>query len=175
MARAPQAAISQSQAIITDIAVGVVAGLAAAGAMHLFQMAWAKAVEPPSGTPATAKAADKLSEGARGKRISKGHRQIASNGVHYFTGALLGAAYGLIAGLQPVLTTGRGLLFGVGTWLVGDELAVPALGLSPPPSDVDAKLHAYGALSHAVFGLALDHVRRHLNERIAQARLSQQD
>jgi len=91
--------------------------------------------------------------------------------VHYLTGAAIGGVYGLIAGLMPAATLGRGILFGASTWLMGDELAVPALKLGPPAEDVDAQQHTYSALSHAVFALTLDQVRRFLNQRLAQRRL----
>lgn len=170
MARDPKANISYPQAVLEDVAVGIAAGVVAAGAMHLFQVAWAKAVKAPSGTPATAKAADAVSEAVQDRPVRKGYRHIASNSVHYLTGAAIGGAYGLLAGLMPGITLGRGFLFGASTWLMGDEVAVPALDLGPPPSEVEGQTHVYGALSHAVFALTLDQVRRILNQRIAQQR-----
>lgn len=161
---------SYSQAVVTDIAVGMVAGLAAAGAMHLFQVGWAKFIKAPTEMPATAKAADTVADAVTGDEVPEGYRVAASNCVHYVTGALIGGVYGLLAGLQPMLTTGRGILFGAVTWLAGDELAVPALGFGPPPSEVDKDAHLYGALSHAVFALTLDQVRRRLNVAIARHR-----
>ena len=122
--------------------------------------------------PATAKAADALSEAVQDAPIHKGYRHIASNGVHYLTGAALGGAYGLLAGLMPGITLGRGFLFGASTWLMGDEVAVPALKLGPLPSEIKGEAHVYGALSHAVFALTLDQVRRFLNQRIAQRRIN---
>jgi len=52
--------ISYGHAVLEDVAVGMAAGLVAAGAMHLFQVAWAKAVKAPEGKPATVKAADTI-------------------------------------------------------------------------------------------------------------------
>jgi putative membrane protein len=90
--------------------------------------------------------------------------------VHYATGALIGAVYGLAAGVFPAITLGSGLLFSGAVWLLGDELAVPALRLGPPPQETEARQHVLGIASHIVFGLAIDQVRRRVNALISPLR-----
>jgi uncharacterized membrane protein YagU involved in acid resistance len=161
--------MTYGQAVALDIAVGAVAGLVAAAAMEAFQVAAASQIEElESDEPATAKAADSLSHAATGKSLPEKTKKVASTAVHYMTGAIIGGVYGLIAGIAPVFTMGRGLVFAAAVWMLGDELAVPALGWAPRASDTPPENHAYGAASHAVFALTLDFVRRKLNEWISE-------
>lgn len=156
--------MTRAAAAAADLAVGIAAGLAAALAMNLFQSAWAKVASPPSeGPTATEEVADALSEAVSGKRATKRARRTLANIVHYATGALFGGVYGLVGGIVPGLTAGRGALFAGTTWMLGDEIAVPRLGLGPKPQETEAQAHAFGLASHLVFGLTLDFARRRLN------------
>jgi len=50
-------------------------------------------------------------------------------------------------------------LFGLGS-AAFDEVAVPAAGLSKPPTDFPAATHAYALASHGVFGGVAETTRR---------------
>lgn len=63
-------------------------------------------------------------------------------------GAVSGAVYGIAAEFAPAVTGGAGVPFGTAVWLVADDLAVPALGLSDSPPDYPASMHAYSLASH---------------------------
>jgi putative membrane protein len=143
-----------------NIIIGVIAGLAASLAMNRFQSLWAKAIPMPDGATAGQKAADALSKEVSGKPVRASRKDAADDLMHYATGAVLGGLYGLVVGIVPAIALGRGLVYGCAVWLLADELAVPALKLSRPPSKVAAREHALGFASHAVFGLTLDAVRR---------------
>jgi uncharacterized membrane protein YagU involved in acid resistance len=65
-----------------------------------------------------------------------------------------------VAEVVPQITTGRGVAYGAAVWLFGDEIAVPALGLSKGPTEYPAKLHADVFFKHLVFGLCLEAGRR---------------
>lgn len=160
--------MTYGQAVAVDIAVGLVAGIVAAAAMHAFQSAATSQL--PNLEPAeraTTKAADTVSESLIGEPVPEAYKNKAALAVHYATGAVIGAAYGLIAGLVPLATAGRGLLFGAAVWGLGDELLSPALGFARRATDTAPEKHAYRIAAHAVFALALDAVRRKLNERIS--------
>lgn len=164
-----RARMSYGQAMAVDIAVGAVAGLIAAAVMQAFQTAATSQLpDLAAAEPATTKAAEAVSQKISGKPLPEAHKEKAALAVHYATGAMIGATYGLVAGLLPVVTLGRGLLFGAAVWGLGDELAAPALGLARRASDTAPEKHAYGAASHAVFALALDGARRKLNEWISR-------
>ena len=146
---------------LRGLAAGIAAGLVASLAMDLFQKAWATTLPlPKSGDdPATVKAAQKVSRAATGKFFAKADKEAAGDAVHYLFGAVLGGAYGLLAEYRPGVTTGFGTLFGLGS-AAFDELAVPAAGLSRPPTDFPASTHAYGLASHLVFGGVTEATRR---------------
>lgn len=75
---------------------------------------------------------------------------------HYAFGATLGVLYG--AGLQraPALRAGFGLLYGTMVWVIADETAMPALGLSRGPRDLPAGVHAFALAGHWVYGATLE-------------------
>jgi putative membrane protein len=141
----------------------MIAGIAASLAMDAFQAALAKLAsddQQDQGEPATAKAADRVSEAAVGKAVPDEYKPLAGNVVHYGFGALLGLGYGIAAEYWPQATAGRGTAFGAANALVFDEAAVPAAGLGAPPWEADPSSHLYALSSHLVFGAAAEEVRR---------------
>jgi len=65
-----------------------------------------------------------------------------------------------LAGIQGGLVSG--VSFGAALFVVADELAVPAAGLSGKPSEFPLSSHLYGLASHLVYGVTTDIVRRGL-------------
>ena len=112
------------------------------------------------GDDATVKAATAISEGVFDHELTKREKKVAGPAVHYAMGATSGAIYGTLAELSPVVTMGAGLPFGAAVWLVADEAAVPALGLSKSPIEVPPSQHAYALVSHFVYGATTEIVRR---------------
>lgn len=154
-----------STVIARDLAVGAAAGLIASYAMNLFQ----KILTEPAKTgpqpddapePATVKVADRLCLAITGKPIPGPQRPLAGNAVHYGLGAGLGAVYAAAARLAPAVAAGGGSAYSSAVWLGLDEGLLPALGLGDKWADVPASKHAYGWVSHLVFGLSLDGARR---------------
>lgn len=82
-------------------------------------------------------------------RMSK----ILSWGVHVSYGLLVATAFGAVRG-RRARPFSDGLLFGTGLWLLGDELAVPLLGLSDKPSVYHPTRHLQSLVSHLAFGVA---------------------
>jgi uncharacterized membrane protein YagU involved in acid resistance len=60
----------------------------------------------------------------------------------------------------PIVTIGNGVGFGTGVWLLADEVAVPAAGLSKPAQEVPLTTHIYALVSHLVYGWITETVRR---------------
>ena len=94
------------------------------------------------------------------RKLKKSEKESAANAVHYIFGTTVGAVYGIAAEAAPITGAGYGLPFGTALFLGADEIAVPALGLSEPPTDIPMSTHAYGFASHLVYGLTADLVRR---------------
>jgi hypothetical protein len=111
---------------------------------------------------ATIAVAEKTAEPVLGRELSPRERHEGGHLVHYTFGALLGGLYGAAAEKFPIVSAGGGVPFGLSVWVGGVEAALPMLRLSDPPASYSPKHHAFGAVSHAVYGLAADLVRRQL-------------
>jgi uncharacterized membrane protein YagU involved in acid resistance len=102
--------------------------------------------------------ARKIAE-ATGKTLDKDKKKTAGQAVHYTFGTLMGIVYGVSAELIPEATTGAGTAFGTLLFFGADELAVPALQLSPTPADTPATDHLQHWAAHVVYGGSLELVR----------------
>jgi len=97
---------------------------------------------------------------ATGKTLDKEQKKTAGRVVHYAFGTLMGIVYGVSAELIPEATTGAGTAFGTLLYLSADEVAVPALQLSPAPTlgaPATDRLQHWAA--HVVYGGSLELVR----------------
>ncbi len=65
-----------------------------------------------------------------------------------------------LAEVVPIVTVGEGAGFGTGVWLLADEVAVPAAGLSKRPKEIPITTHLYALVSHLVYGWITETVRR---------------
>lgn len=172
--------------VLKGLAAGLFAGLVASWTMNQFQILWSNLAEgdkqsqgkissqqgggrkgkqkkeqpQEGGNDATVKAAEAISESVFDHDLTKSEKKLAGPAVHYAMGATSGAIYGTMAELTPFVTIGAGLPFGTAVWLVADEAAVPALGLSESSTDVPISKHAYALASHFVYGLTTEIVRR---------------
>jgi putative membrane protein len=166
------------------LAAGLIGGLAASFAMNQFQTLWNQLAqaEPSNGQsgqqnkrqtgarqvsstsqeqePATVKTAEVIAEGVFDHHLNKSEKQMAGPAVHYTFGTTVGGVYGVLAEIAPPVTIGAGLPFATVLWLLADEAAVPALGLSKPPSEYPPSMHSYALASHLVYGLTVEGVRR---------------
>ena len=109
---------------------------------------------------ATIKSASAISKGVFDHKLTKSEKKIAGPAVHYAFGTTMGGFYGVMAEITPIISVGAGLPFGAAFWLVADEAAVPALGLSKSPTEYPPSTHASALASHFVYGLTTDIVRR---------------
>jgi hypothetical protein len=111
---------------------------------------------------ATARVAGAVVEAAGGAPLRREDRAQGGRVVHLAFGAANGFVYGAAAEEYPAATVGAGIPFGIGVWAFADEGIVPALGLSRGPSEASAGLLAYGLISHCLYGLTTECVRRAL-------------
>jgi uncharacterized membrane protein YagU involved in acid resistance len=110
--------------------------------------------------PATVVLADELAHTVLHRDLTEREEQVAGEIVHYAYGATLGGLYGGLAEELPAVTAGAGTAYGAVTWFVGDEVMVPALRLSRPPTQYPLSTHAYALASHLVYSVTLEGVRR---------------
>ncbi len=162
-----------SRSVWKGMAAGLAGGVAASWAMDQFQELLSKAQSSQSRSgngnqgsqqhqeePATVKAAERVSRAAFDHELTPAEKKPAGQAAHYAMGAVSGAVYGAVAEFAPATTTGFGLTFGTALWLVADEAAVPALGLSKPSVQSPASTHASAWASHLVYGVTTDAIRR---------------
>lgn len=156
--------------LIAGAMTGAAAGLAASWTMSEFDRAWKAASGEAQGEdePNTVKAADAVATATLGKPVPNVYREPAGTAVHYGFGAFLGAIYGAAVELRPATSAGFGTAYGAAVSLVADEMAMPALGFSPPGPEVAAPTHLRGFVSHLVFGLSLEAVRRLLTRSLRE-------
>ena len=140
---------------------GIVGGLFASLVMNRFQ----QLVSPSGGgdaDPTTVKVAERGTQALTGQSIPKHAKPAVDTAVHYGLGVVLGLIYGLTAEHWPGITTGAGTSFGTAVAFLLDDGLVPALGAAEPPWKTKATTHVYAIVSHLVFGLSLEAVRRAL-------------
>lgn len=111
---------------------------------------------------ATVKTAELISQRVLHRDLTQSEKQIAGPAVHYAYGSLVGALYGGMAELLPITAAGLGMPFGFALWLLGDEIAVPALGLGKQPTEYSPEVHADALAAHFMYGATTDVLRRFL-------------
>lgn len=170
------------------LVAGLAGGLVASWTMNQFQAAWmrlaansekphgAQSMQPSEGSTgnqaedgkeqddATVETAKVISKQVFGHELQESEKKPAGAAVHYAFGAATGGLYGALAEVTPQVTTGAGLPFGAAFWLLADEIAVPALGLSKGPTEYPVSTHAYAFASHLVYGVTAEMSRRALRQ-----------
>ena len=94
---------------------------------------------------------------------------VAIQTIHFVFGAGVGAIYGGVAEVAPIVTAGYGVVFGLVLQLFTHESAVPWMGLDVPASQQPMREHVSEFISHAFYGLATELVRRRVRRRLAPA------
>ena len=149
---------------LTDAVDGAVAGLLATWLMgkattvlYERENASARAREDAArgGRTSYGVAAEKLAR-AVGASLSDEQRQAYGKAIHWALGMAAGAAYGVLRPRVPNRMLARGLAFGTLFWLLADEGATVALGLTPGPGAFPWQTHARGLAGHAVYGTVAD-------------------
>ena len=107
-------------------------------------------------------AADKIAN-AVGARMNSKQEYIAGKTVHYLLGIMPGALYSVYRHKVKGLDKGRGLLYGLGLFILMDELIAPLAGLSSGPTAYPWQAHARGLAGHLAVGATTDTAVRALD------------
>ncbi|MBA3916872.1 MAG: DUF1440 domain-containing protein [Acidobacteriales bacterium] len=160
---------------LKGVAAGMIGGLAASLVMNLFQsgvqaatdkldpMAEAKESQAQglqTDEDATMKMAGRISENLFDHPLDRDQRAKLGPVVHYTFGAVMGGLYGLTSEFIGGARAGFGAGFGTVLFLAADEVGVPVMGLSGPPSQTPPKQHAMALASHIVYGVTTELVRK---------------
>jgi uncharacterized protein DUF1440 len=171
----PEEATTPLRGLCAGLAAGLFATLAMDGFQSFLESA-GKAIGEGDQT-ARSSGGEESSTVELGRRISRRvmHRdldddsaELASEGLHYGYGTLMGGVYGLLGALFPRVTTANGAPWGALLFLLGDEVMVPALGLAKPPTEYPVATHARALGAHLVYGTTLDLLRRGILECMAE-------
>ena len=108
-------------------------------------------------------AADKMANAA-GVSMNERQEYIAGKTVHYLLGIMPGALYGLLRHRVKGLDKGRGLLYGLGLFILMDELIAPMAGLASGPLAYPWQAHARGLAGHLTVGVTTDVAVRALDK-----------
>ena len=152
--------------VLTDAALGAIAGVAATAAMGPLTTYLQKRqpeaarrrekeVSERQGAPPTVKVAEKAAS-AVGTPLPANTRSLAGKVVHFGFGTFWGAALGALSAAWKPLPPGAGVALGILLWLSMDEGALPALGLSGKPREYPRQTHSRGLAGHVLYGVVLD-------------------
>lgn len=110
-----------------------------------------------------------LAERWVGHPLEGGGATAAIQVIHFVFGTGVGAIYGGVAEVAPMVTAGYGVVFGLVLQIFTHESAVPAMGLDVPASQQPMREHVSEFISHACYGLATELVRRRMRRRLTPA------
>lgn len=165
---------------VSRVMAGVVGGLLGALAMNLFARAAngagngreaggatpggdriGRGMQPPQARgsadeDAAVQVGTAAYQAVTGREPTRTEKHWLGTAAHYGLSAALGAAYAAMADRAPAIRACYGTLYGTAVWVLADEIAVPALGLSRGPRELPASVHLYSLCGHWIFGAAVE-------------------
>jgi len=147
-----------------DFAKGLLAGLIG-GIVATAAKTVAEKIYPPR-THGEPEPPEVLVEKIAGHELAATPTFIAAETIHWTFGAAAGAAYGVLAEFYPAATGREGVNFGMTLMALTHEGALPILGLSAEPADQKTREKSSEMVTHVVFGLVTETVRRFVRSRI---------
>jgi putative membrane protein len=132
---------------------GAIGGLAGSAAKAAAEPLYPPRIEGQPEPPVV------LAEKVIGRQLSPEQKKRVLLVVHYVFGTLTGGIYGALAEHQPWITSAGGTIFAAGLLLGTHESALPALGLSAPPSRQVPREQASEAFTHLVYGMTVERLR----------------
>lgn len=153
LAKEPHIVEESQRSLAKGMLAGLIGGIVATAAKSLGER-----IFPPRthGEPEPPEVlADKIS----GNSLSVSQKKVAAESIHWGFGALTGAAYGGLAEYFPAATQKEGASFGLALATLTHGNALPALGLSAPPSEQTTREHTSEMATHVVYGVVTEVVR----------------
>jgi uncharacterized membrane protein YagU involved in acid resistance len=150
---------------------GLAGGLLGAWAMDQFTRAWnhfvseAKQLSPPYSAQewdSTSRTASWVANFAFGRELTRREKIVGAQLMHYGVGSAAGAIYGLWRARRSHSTLASGVAFGFALWLVGEEIAMPLLGINDPAQAYSIADHANSLGEHIAYGVTTAVITRAL-------------
>ncbi len=92
--------------------------------------------------------------------LSEETEEASVRAIHWGFGALAGGVYGALAEHRPIVTGKLGASFGLTLYGVTHASALPMMGLTESPENQPARQHASELVTHAIYGVTTELVRR---------------
>jgi putative membrane protein len=137
---------------------GAIGGLAGSAAKAAAESLYPPRIEGQPVPPVVL--AEKVSGRQLNLQLNSDQKKRVAMVVHRFFGTLTGGIYGALAEHQRWITSAGGTLFAAGLLLATHEAALPALGLSAPPSRQVPREQASEAVTHLVYGITVESLRK---------------
>ena len=144
----------RKRSLLKGFVAGAIGGLAGAAAK-----AAGEAVYPPrtmGQIPPPAVLVNRMA----GRSLTEHEEEVSVQAIHWGFGALVGGVYGALAEYAPAVTGRVGVKFGLTLCGLTHVSALPLLGLTEKPEDQPAREHASELVTHAVYGVTTEVVRR---------------
>jgi putative membrane protein len=142
------------RSLMKGFLAGAIGGLAGAAAK-----AAGEAIYPPrtqGQIPAPAVLVNRMS----GRPLTETEEVVSVQAIHWGFGALVGGVYGAVAEYQPAVTGRMGANFGLTLCGITHASALPIMGLTESPENQPAREHASELVTHAIYGVTTELVRR---------------
>ena len=144
----------RERSILKGALAGLIGGLAGAGAKILAEQIFPPRVQGQAAPPVL------LAEQVAGHSLPQAQQQVAQQGIHWGFGAAAGAVYGALVEVEPSFGAWRGAAFGLTVNKLTHESLLPRMGLARPKEEQPAQERISEWVTHAVYGIFTDSVRR---------------
>jgi putative membrane protein len=144
----------RKRSMLKGFLAGAIGGLVGAAAKAV-----AEAVYPPrtqGQIPPPAVLVNRIAS----RPLSETEEVVSVQAIHWGFGALVGGAYGAVAEYQPVVTGRLGANFGLTLCGMTHASTLPMMGLTESPENQPAREHASELVTHAIYGVTTEVVRR---------------
>src|ERR1700734_1040252 len=144
----------RKRSLFKGFVAGAIGGLGGAAAKAV-----AEAVYPPrtqGQIPPPAVLVNRMAS----RPLSETEEVVSVQAIHWGFGALVGGAYGAVAEYQPVITGRLGANFGLTLCGMTHASTLPIMGLTESPENQPAREHASELVTHAIYGVTTELVRR---------------
>ena len=143
-----------SPSLTKGVLAGLAGGLAGAGAKMLAEHFFPPRTEGQTPPPVV------LAEQVTQRSLDARERDVTLQTIHFVFGALAGAIYGALVEYEPSLGAWRGAAFGITLNRITHESVLPKMGLTAPTQQQPTQERISEWVTHAVYGVATDSVRR---------------
>jgi putative membrane protein len=160
MFRKKKVEVKPERSLAKGMLAGMIGGLVATVGKTLAERAF-----PPKKREPQLLLAEKISSKV-GHELTVREKQVVAHTLHWGFGAVAGAAYGGVAEYFPAATDKDGANFGMALATLTHEGGLPMLGLTGKAKQRSGIDRTSEMVSHVVFGLVTETVRRIVRKRL---------